>query len=226
MKKIISIVLVIACAFTLFSCGDGDTAVATLTDITDMYNAISPSMVVTETTRSFGTYTLTNKSTLKVGTVDGASVAVYEYSNQQLRDIESGSGSEILDALETITGIREYHEELGYRENGGKWDANGEDFTPETGATALNLTEETVKDFTYNEETKTYTFNVLAADTEAVFGMEIESDVAVTITRSAADIVGLTLAYATKNADNKDHPEIRIVIKVSYYYESQTITIS
>ncbi len=225
MKKIISTVLVLACVFTFFSCGGNGSTKAALKDINDMYNAISPSMVETETTRNFGNYSLVNKGTLKVGTAGAAKVAVYEYSNQQLRDIESGSGSEILDFIETVTGIKEYHEELGYRENGGKWDEEGEDFTPETGAIALNLTEDTVQDFKYDEENKTYSFSVLAADTEAVFGKEIESDVAVTITRTAADIVGLTLSY-TVQSKSKDHPEIQITVKASYSYDTQTITIN
>lgn len=225
MKKIISIVLVLVCMFTLFSCEDENTTQTALKDINDMYNAISPSLVSTETTRNFGEYALTNKSTLKVGTVDGFAVSVYEYSNQQLRDIASGSGADILDVVETVTGIREYHEEYGYRENGGKWDENGDDFTPETGATALKLTEATVQDFKIDEANKTYTFTVLAADTEAVFGQAIESDVAVTITHSGADIVGLTLSYAIKSK-NKDHPEVQVTVKVSYSYESQTITIN
>ena len=225
MKKIISIVLVLASVFTFFSCGDDDSTKAALKDISDMYNAISPSMVTTETTSNFGKYTLTNKGTLKVGTVDGFAVAVYEYSNQQLRDIESGSGADILDVVETVTGTREYHEEYGYRENGGKWDENGDDFTPQTGATALNLTEATVQDFQIDAANKTYTFKVLAADTAAVFGQEIESDVVVTITHSGADIVGLTLSYAVKSK-NKDHPEVQVTVKTSYSYESQTITIN
>lgn len=227
MKKIISIVLVLATVFTFFSCGgDGDESVAaSIKEINDMYNAVSPSMVVTESTRNFGSYSLVNKGTLKVGSAGGFDVAVYEYSNEQLRDIESGSGAEVLGVIETVTGIREYHEELGYRENGGKWDEDGEDFTPETGAIALNLTEATVQDFKYDKETKTYTFTVLAANTEAVFGQAIESDVAVTLTRTAADIVGVTLAYAIKSK-SKDHPEIQVTLKASYYYETQTITIN
>ena len=226
MKKIISIVLVLACMFTFFSCGgDGESTAASLKEINDMYNAITPSMVETVTTRNFGDYSLESKGTLKVGSSGAFAVAVYEYSYQQLRDIESGSGAEVLDVIETVTGIREYHEELGYRENGGKWDENGEDFTPETGAIALNLTEATVQDFKYDKETKTYTFTVLADNTEAVFGQKIESDVAVTITRTAADIVGVKLAYAIKSK-NKDHPEMQITVQASYFYETQTITIN
>ena len=77
MKKIISIVLVLACTFAFFSCGgEANSTQAAIKEINDMYNAISPSMVVTETTRNFGNYSLTNKGTLKVGTVDGVAVAV------------------------------------------------------------------------------------------------------------------------------------------------------
>ena len=225
MKKIISFVLVLVCAFTLFSCGGGDSTEKAIKEINDMYNAISPFLVTTETTQSFGKYTLTGKSTLKIGTVDGFAVTVYEYENQRLRDIESGAGEEIVDPIETVKGSMEFHEELGYRENGGKWDEYGDDFTPPSGANALTLTKETVEDFTIDEENKTYKFKVLAANTEAVFGTAIDSDVEVTIMHSGADIIGVELSYVEKS-DNDDHPEIQTTVKATYSYESQTITLN
>ena len=230
MKKIISIVLALACAFAMFSCGgeSADPIDKAIKEISDMYNAVSPSMVHTVTTRDFGSYSLVDESTLKVGNVDGYAASVLEYSNQQIRDIDSGAMSEILDPIKSETGKLEYHEDLGLREtkNGasGKWDEDGEDFAPATGANALKITKETVKDFTIDEANKTYKFTVLAENTEAVLGYSIAFDVNVVIVHSGADIISVELSYK-ETGSVKNHPEISVVVKAEYSYESQLITI-
>ena len=228
MKKIISIVLVLVCAFALFSCGEDDKVdvASVITEINDMYNAISPSMVHTEMKQEFGEYTLTSWSTLKIGTVDGYQVAVFESENQQLRDLEGGSGLEVLGVIETVSYKKEYHEEYGVRENNQKWDEDGESFIPETGANALTLTTATIQDFVTDSVNKTYSFKVLAANTEAVFGYAIDSDVDVTIAHSGADIIGVKLVYTVTDENVSKHPEIKVTIEASYSYESQTITIN
>jgi len=225
MKKIIAIVLVLACAFALFSCGEEDPTALTISSINEMYNATSPSRVDITSTQTFGKYTLTSTSTLKTGMVDGFSVTVYEYSTQQLRDVESGAGADILDPIETVTGSWAYHEDLGYRENDGEWDITGDDFTPETGAIALNITKDTAKDFKNDSAAKTATFTVEAANTEAVFGIAIASDVAVTIVYSGADVTSVSLSYSITNPDEKDHPQVAVTVKADYSYDSQVITI-
>lgn len=223
MKKILAIILVLACSLALFACED-ETA-DTITEINNMYNAFAPSMIVTETTQTFGNYTLTSSSTLKTGKVDGFDASVYEYSYQRLRSVEDGATAEIVGVIETVTGKWEYHAEKGYRENGGKWD-DGYDFAPEAGAIALKITADTVQDLKNDSENKTITFTVLAANTEAVLGNKIDADVAVTLTHSGADITGVTLTYTVSNADNADYPEISVVIKAQYSYDSQQITIT
>ena len=223
MKKIISIVLVLVCAFALFSCEKEDATEIAIKEINEMYVAISPTKIITKTTQEFGDYKLIGTTSLIVGTVDGNAVAVYESQSQKLRDVESGSGNEVISPIEDLGKItKEYHEELGYRENGGKWDANGEDFTPETGANALALTKDTVNDFKIDAEKKEYSFTVLAANTEAVFGYAIASDVSVIITHSGADITGVVLTYVV---GSEDHPEIKVTVEASYSYDSETITI-
>ena len=226
MKKIIAIVLMLACAITLFSCGgkEEDPVTKALNDISDMYNAVAPSMVYTKTTRDFGSYSLVDESTLKVGMIDGFAATVLVENNQQLRDIESGSKAEILDPIEPVTLTKEYHEEYGVRVNGGKWNADGEDFAPMAGDNALNITKETIQDFKADDAKKTYEFTVLAANTETVFGIAIESDVKVVIEHSGADIVSVKLTY-TEVGSNKKYPEINVTIEASYSYESQMITI-
>ena len=224
MKKIITIVLAIACAFTLFSCG-GSATEASIDELNSMYNAISPSRIEVTTTQSFGKYELKTVATLVTGSVDGYAVTVYTESKDQFRSIEDGAGAEIVGAIETVEFSWVYHEDKGYREDGGKWDSGGMDFTPETGAIALNFSKNTVKDFANDTEKNVVTFTVAAEDTETVFGYEIKADVSVSIYYSVADITGVTLSYTAVNPDNKNHPEVKTTISVEYSYESQIITI-
>ena len=226
MKKIVSIVLVLVCAFALFSCGKEDATEVALKEINDMYYAISPSKVVTKTTEEFGDFTIIGTSTLKIGSIDGNAATTYEKTRQKLRDVPSGSGNEVLDVIEDLgKETKQYHEELGYRENGGKWDADGENFAPKAGDNALILTKDTIKDFTIDEENKTYTFVVAAENTKAVFGYEIATDVSVKILHSGADITGVILTYTLIDEDNDSYPEIKVTIDVTYSYDSETITI-
>ncbi len=233
MKKILSLILILVCAFALFSCGGDDDDkpdFTTIEDLNKMYNAIAPSRVDTVATQTFGKYTLTSTSTLKTGVaVDGFSVTLYTYSKQQMRTVEDGSGVDVLKPIETVTGEWVYHEDKGYRENGGDWDATGVNFTPETGAIALNMTEETVKDYLADEETKTITFTVAAENIEAVFGVafvDLETEeISVTITHSGADITSVSIAYTIINPENDEHPEIAVTLTASYAYDSQEITI-
>jgi hypothetical protein len=223
MKKIITIVLAIACAFTLFSCG-GSATEASIDEINSMYNAISPSRVEVVTTQSFGKFQLKTTQTLVTGIVDGFAVTVFEESKDQFRDIESGAGNEIVHAIETVKNSWVYHEDLGYRENGGKWDLEADDPTPATGAIALNLSAGAVEDFNDDEEKKTVTFKVLPENSEDVFGYEIPAEASVTIVHSGADIVSVTIAYTVVDPDNDMHPEIDVVIEAKYSYVAQQVT--
>lgn len=223
MKKIITIVLAIACAFTLFSCG-GNATEASIDELNSMYNAISPSRVEVTTTQSFGKYELKTVSTLVTGSVDGFAVTVYTESREQFRSIEDGAGAEIVGPIEKIESSWVYHEDLGYRVNGGKWDIEAEDPTPETGAIALNMSSDTCEDFNNDEEKKTVTFKVLPENSAEVFGTELSSEALVTIVHSGADIVSVTIAYTVVDPDNDMHPEIDVVIEAKYSYVAQQVT--
>ena len=195
------------------------------------YKAMAPTMVVTTSSQSFGSYTLNGSSVFKMGKVDGYKAAVFYNSYEQLRDLESGSNTEIVDMIETITETWEYSEDLGYRENGGKWDPYGYDFTPDAGAIAIKLNKANIKDFNNDKVNNKVTFKVEAANVKAVFGESltsnknytIEEDVEVTITYSVADITGIKIEYTVKNSKNKDHPTVDIVIAAEYSYKTQTI---
>ena len=224
MKKILALILVLASAFTLFSCGESRDIVKR---VNKMYTSLVPTKIVTETTQDIGAHVLTGEYVLTMGTIDGNAVTTLYYSYQQLRSIEDGAGSTVELPWEDVTLTKEYHEEKGVRENGGKWDKEAEDFAPTVEDIALKISAKHVEEVTEDEKTKTITFIVPKDNTADVFGEEnaIEADVQVTIVHDGAAIMSVTLSY-TVPAAKKDYPDIVTVIKTTYSYEPQEITIN
>ncbi len=222
MKKIITIVLAIACAFTLFSCGDATEA--SIDEINSMYNAVSPSRVEVTATKAFGNYAFKTVSTLVTGEVDGFAVTTFNQTVDKPNELDENVGSVILGAIKAEEFSWVYHEDLGYRENGGKWDLEAADPTPETGAIALNISADTVDEFNNDEDNKTVTFIVVPENSEEVFGYELPSDASVTIVHSGADIVSIKIEYVETDSDNDMHPDITVTIEAKYSYVAQQVS--
>jgi hypothetical protein len=224
MKKILSIILVLACVFAMFSCGEvGDI----MNKVDSIFNAVAPTKIVTETTESFdGKLTLVSKSTLKSGKVDGFAAATYEYVNQKLLSVEAGAGDTELLPWEEVSGLLEYHDDKGLRVDGGKWDVDGENFAPTAGEMAPKFSEKNVKDVKEDKANNTITFVVPAAKTAAVFGEDgaPNADVFVTLTHDGAAVTSITLNYKVE-AEKKNQPDIEVTVKVLYSYEAEQITI-
>ncbi len=235
MKKLISIVLILSCAFLLFSCGKTEETVEpdltqdTIDQINAMYNAIAPTKVETVSTIAFGNHVLESTSVLKKGFVDGYAATVYNYSRQEIRSIEEGSNADYLDPIVTIVGGWQYHEDNGYREMDeisgkfGDWDFEVEDPTPAPGANILKINKNTVTDFSVDKENNVITFTVTVKNSEKVFGMEATSDVTVTMVHSGADVTSVSLSFLGKVPDKKDYPEASITVTATYSYEIQEI---
>ncbi len=232
MKKFISIILILTCAFLLFSCSKDDVVEDDLTqdtidEINAMYNAIAPTMVKTESTIAFGNHVLENTSTLKKGFVDGYAVTVYDYSRQELRPIADGANADYLDPIVTIVGGWQYHEDNGYREideetgDFSEWDYGFEDPTPLPGANILEISKNTVTDFSVDDNV--IQFTVTVKNSEKVFGIEATTDVDVTMIHSGADVTSVSFSFLGKVPDKKNYPEAVITIKATYSYEIQEI---
>ena len=222
MKKIITIVLAIECAFTLFSCGGGATETS-IDEINSMYNAVSPSRVEVTATKTFGKYALKTVSTLVVGEVDGFAVTTFNQTVDKPNALDENVNATILGAISPVEYSWVYHEDLGYKENGGKWDLEAADPTPETGAIALNLSAGAVEEFNNDEENKTVTFVVLPENSEEVFGYALPSNANVTIVHSGADIVSVKIEYTETNAESEDYPDIAVTIEAKYSYVAQQV---
>ena len=188
-----------------------------------VYGAIAPTKIVTTTTEELGNYTLTGEATFVTGTVDGMYASVYTYRHQKLRDIDSGAATaDITTYWVETSGKLEYVADKGLRIDGGKWDAEGEDFSPEAGKFALNTSKDTVTDLKEDVLTNTITFTVLAADTEAVFGEgnAIEADVYVTVTHDGGAVTGVVITY-TVETDIAKYPDMIVTIKADYSYDPE-----
>lgn len=218
MKKIISIILAITCAFALFSCGETGKAIK---KIDKMYKSTAPTKIVIEETQKIGEIILVTEANFVTGKIDGKKAAIYEYRKQELRAISDGDQE--LSAISEETGKHEYLEGTGYRVDGGKWQ-DEYDFAPKTGAIALEFSEKDITDFKEDKDAKSYTFIIPADNTEKVLGKATGADVTVVIIHDGAAIAGIALTY-TITAENSKHDNTVVTIKAKYTYETEDITI-
>ncbi len=216
MKKFIAFALILTCVLSLFSCGD---SVADRVD--KMFKSVAPTKVITEINEDIGSITLVSKYTLISGTVDGVAAATYEFSEMTLRTIDEGAvDTELLPWVET-TGFWEYHDDKGLRTDGKKWDSDGENFAPKVGSGALKkISKKLMTKVEEDKAAKTINFTVLAADTKTVFGEEIKSDVAVTVTHDGVLVTGVQLSYKVPASD-KDHPDVKTTVNILYSYDAE-----
>ena len=230
MKKLLALILVLSLSLAaLIACKkDEGTDTTDLSKVAAMYAISQPTKVVATTTHQFGSKTLTGTYELKTGYIDGTTpAATYKSEYQQMRDVASGSGQEIVNPIEDVTELIEYVEGKGTRTtlNGkrGSWNKEGEAIIPAKGAIALNLDGEVITQFTY--ENDVLTFTVPAAGTETVLGMQIDADVLVAVTTNGTEVIGVSISY-TEAANAETNVEQTVVtIKVDYYYDLQVITI-
>lgn len=224
MKKILSIVLVLACVFAMFSCGEAEDI---MKKVDSIFNAVAPTKIETTTEESFdGKLTLTSTSVLKTGKVDGFDASTYEYVKQELISIEDGAGDTEKLPFEETRGILEYHDDKGLRVDGGKWDVDGENFAPTAGEMAPKFSAKNAKDVKEDKETNTITFVVPADKTEAVFGKDAApaADVFVTLTHDGSAVTSIVLTYKVE-AEKKNQPDIEVKITVLYSYKAEQINI-
>ena len=221
MKKIIALLLVVcSCLSVLVSCGSND-----VDSVGAMFKNSQPTKVVATTTQTFEGRVLESEYTLTVGLIDGKSAAIYEGTEDKMRDVESGSGEEIVGPIETVVTKLWYHEPRGVcdaTQTPYKWDKNVESFVPEKGAVALNISSKYIKDYTYAD--KTLTFTVSKEDSEAVFGEALNAAANVVIVNDGAVVTYVEISYVAPADSSKNLPEQTIVIKVEYTYDLETIT--
>ena len=181
MKKILAIVVALACVFGMMSCGGSSPVAAFKTAI----NETNPTSVKIET-----------KLETTLGDFVGEFNAVYAedgsatitYSYEQPNDLTAEGVTEL---KSTVTGTVELAADGTYSDGGTLVGT-----VVGAGGYKLNLDEGKMKNVEVSGNALTAT--VEAANTQKVLGVAIEFDVEMTLTKGESGIVSLVLAYTTE----------------------------
>ncbi len=226
MKKVISVILILACVLMATSCLGGTTS-SEVSKVANMYDASEPTRIYTTSTQTFDGKTLSSASTLTIGKIDGAYASVYISEWDAFADVETDYESVSPIVRKTLT--KEYVEGKGLRINalsGGSWDADGEDFVRSEYAVEINL-HGGVTDAVY--ENHKLTFTVPSENTEAVLGTEIDADVLGEICDEGAVITSIKLTYTIDESYDSENditiPETVVEVYAEYSYDRQSISL-
>jgi len=237
MKKIIAVILALACCFAIFACKEEE---KTAVDYTNEYYAASlPTKIVTNTVQTavdedgVKLYELKGNYVLTTGKIAGKIATVQTYEQDVLRTVDEGSNALIVGPIKTELGTEEYLQGYGRRTNGSDWRASGLNFGPVMGSIAINITNDNVKDVTYTEEkfNNKLSFTVALDKVGEVFGTDDEgnpafvtdTDVQVVITNNGATVTGITLSYSVEAYD--EYPARDVTVSTVYTYAVEEINL-
>ena len=180
MKKILAIVLALACVFGMMSCG-GDPLIA---GFKTAISATNPTSVKIDTKleTTLGDFVGEFNATYAE---DGSATITYSYEKPNDPTAEG-----VTDLVSTVTGTVELSADGTYSDGGTLVGT-----VAGAGGYKLNLDESKMKNVEVNGNVLTAT--VEAANTEKVLGVSIAFDVEMTLTKGESGIVSLALAYTT-----------------------------
>ena len=240
MKKIIALILALACVFALAACGKKNPVIEkspeeiAIEETLAYYAASAPTKIVVNATRDFdGNYkTLINLETV-TGKIDGKIATVKTKTVEKFLTIDAGSGTDIREPIESKTTTEEYLEDKGISIDGGQWIEDGLNFAPTAGSLGIAITTANITDITYTKAkyNNVLSFMIPEANVDAVFGVDEngdsyfdhESDIKVTITNNGAVITRLTVEYEIEADD--EYPGQSVSIITDYTYQIETVTL-
>ncbi len=181
MKKILIIMLALTCAFAMFSCGDES---ASLDGFKTAVNNTAPAVVNVgvEVETDLGALASNFKTTYAA---DGS--FVIDYSYEQFNASTSGNAD---DVKSTIIGQVTCDKDGNYSDGGALTGTT----TAATGA-KLAFNSKKMENVKVSEDGNVLSATVKAANTKAVLGIEIASDVTLVVTKAADKIVSYSMEY-------------------------------
>ena len=188
MKKLLLIVLALTLMLACVSCGED---YKTLETFISAVEATSPKGMVLEIEQETALGTL-NATVMVAYNEDGSSVI--EYSYEKFNAIGEGDG-----VKSTVTGKITCDKDGNYT-----GDLTGK--VESAAALKLSLDADKMKNLKFNDNM--FSAIIESADTEAVLGVEIASDVSLVVAKAADKISTVTMTYTTEAGD--------VTVKCSY----------
>ena len=197
MKKIICLILALACVFSLFSCGNVNSFI-------DIVNESAPTKILTVTSLNDGERKLTGRfETL----IDGSD---FELSYSYQRYTVPGENPDPESLLTTEEGVIYYKD--------GKYSKDGENWVTEipdaaTQQVKLAFDKKNLGDYKISKDGKTLTASVTSEQAEAMLGINVGATdvVEITIKHDGTYLRSIEIYYVTANAE-------AITISTSYSY--------
>lgn len=194
MKKIISLLLALTCAFALFSCSDDE--VSEIDSFIDVVTTSAPTKIITLTSYNDGE----NENTL-IGRFEtiifGTDFQMnYNYQTYAIPTPDADPDSYIIDNVGVV-----YYWNGEYSEDGESWSVA----TPGEVALQikLELTEENLGEYTLSADKKTLTTTVDAEKAKAILGIDVEpmdDGVEIQIVHDGKYLRSISVSYYTETA--------------------------
>ena len=227
MKKLVVLLLLVALVVpALFSCNK-----TTPVDLVDsMYKVSQPTKVVATTKQIIiaDQLELDGRYEIVTGYVDSKLASVFKMETEEVRSIEEGGqNDEVKDLIKTTTKVVEAIEGKGTRVNGGEWNEDGTVWNIGRGRMALNLDNDFVKTYTYDNHV--LTIDVAKENAAQVLGEDyaqyIDSDVHIVIVDDGAVVTSIELTYYTLANAEANLGSTQMYVRVDYTYDIEKITI-
>ena len=180
MKKILALILVLACSFALFACGE-EAAPAYTEEAAEFITAFGATDITTL------------KVTVATETAEGTLTATYttvynaDKTSTITYSIETIPGLDSTEDLEVLTGTVTCDASGNYSDGGA--------IAGKLGATGVKFDYDSDKITNFEVDGNNLAITVAAADTEAVLGSAIGSDALVTVTKADGKITSVALSY-------------------------------
>jgi hypothetical protein len=179
MKKILTLILVLTCAFALFACGE---------DAAPVYTEEAADFIT-----AFGATTVSSlKVTVTADTAEGTLTSTYttvynaDKTGTMTYSIETIPGLDSTEDLEVLTGTITC-------DASGKW--SDEAISGKLGATGVTFAIDSSAIKTYTIDGNALAITVPAADTQAVIGYAVGSDALISVIKADGKIASITLTY-------------------------------
>ena len=181
MKKILALILVLTCAFTLFACGDDE--------VTAVYSEEAAEFITAFGATEITSLNVTVTTEIADGTLTATYTTVYndDGTTSITYSIETIPGIDSAEDLVVLTGTVTSDAQGNYSDGG--------EIAAMLGAKNPTFDYDSNKITTFEVDGNVLAVTVPAADTQAVIGYAIESDALVTVTKADGQITSVTLSY-------------------------------